>query len=126
MSDQSNTRGLMKVGAIAGVVAAVSVTIVAAIASAADVSLEVDGKAIPVAAFAIWTIVAAALGVLLAKVLRNRKRFVVVTTVATAVTLLPAIATPDDTATKLVLVATHVLAAAIIIPALARELPTSS
>ena len=126
MSDQSNTRGLMKVGAIAGVVAAVAVTIVAAIASAADVSLEVDGKAIPVAAFAIWTIVAAALGVLLAKVLRNRKRFVVVTTVATAVTLIPAIATPDDTATKLVLVATHVLAAAIIIPALARELPTSS
>ena len=126
MSDQSNTRGLVKVGAIAGVVAAVSVTIVAAIASAADVSLEVDGKAIPVAAFAIWTIVAAALGVLLAKVLRNRKRFVVVTTVATAVTLIPAIATPDDTATKLVLVATHVLAAAIIIPALARELPTSS
>jgi hypothetical protein len=122
MSEQLSTRRLMQVGAVAGVIAAVAVTVVVAIASAADVSLEVDGKAIPVVAFPMWTLIGAALGVVLARVLRDRQRFVIVTTVATALTLIPAIATPDDTATKLVLVGTHVLAAVLIIPALAREL----
>jgi hypothetical protein len=126
MSTQPSTRRLVQVGAIVGVVAAVCNAIVVAIASAADVSLEVDGKAIPVVAFPMWTFIGAVLGVVLARVLRDRKRFVIVTTVATALTLIPAIATPDDTATKLVLVGTHVLAAVLIIPALARELPVKN
>jgi peptidoglycan/LPS O-acetylase OafA/YrhL len=126
MSTQPSTRRLVQVGAIVGVVAAVCNAIVVAIASAADVSLKVDGKAIPVVAFPMWTFIGAVLGVLLARVLRDRQRFVIVTTVATALTLIPAIATPDDTATKLVLVGTHVLAAVLIIPALARELPVKN
>ena len=119
----TSTRRLVQVGAIAGVVAAVCNAVVVAIASAADVSLEVDGKAIPVVAFPMWTFIGAALGVGLARLLHDRRRFVIVTTVATALTLIPAIATPDDTATKVILVVTHVLAAVLIIPALARELP---
>ncbi len=51
-----------------------------------------------------------------------RRRFVVVTTVATGLSLIPAIAAPDDTATKAVLVGTHLLAAAIIIPTLSHRL----
>ena len=117
-------RGLLRDGVIAGVVAAVCTTAVAAIARAADVSLEVDGAAIPTLAFAWWTIVGAALGIVLARLLRERRRFVIVTSVATALSVIPAIAAPDDTATRLVLVAAHVVAAAIVIPTLARRLLT--
>lgn len=98
----------------------------AAIARAADVSLEVDAAAIPIAAFALWTLVGAALGVLMARLLRARRRFLVVTVVATGMSLIPPIALPDDSATKLVLVAAHLLAAAIIIPTLSRGLATGA
>jgi hypothetical protein len=81
-STQPSTRRLVRVGALTGAIAAVCTTVVAAIASAADVSLEVDATAIPI----------------------------------------PAIAAPDHTATKAVLVGNHLLAAAIIIPTLSRRL----
>ena len=109
-STQPSTRRLVRSGALAGAIAAVCTTVVAAIASAADVSLEIDATAIPIPAFAWWTIVGAALGVVLARLLRERRRFVVVTTVAAGLSLIPAIAAPDDTATKAVLVGTHLLA----------------
>ena len=125
-SDRPSTRRLVRSGALAGVVAAVCTTVVAAIARAADVSLEIDANAIPIPAFAWWTFVGAALGVVLARLLRERRRFVVVTTVATGLSLIPATAAPDDTATKAVLVGAHLLAAAIIIPALSRRLPAVS
>jgi peptidoglycan/LPS O-acetylase OafA/YrhL len=126
-SDRPSTRRLVRSGALAGAIAAVCTTIVAAVARAADVSLEVDGEAIPIPAFAWWTLVGAALGVVLARLLRERRRFVAVTTVAVAASLVPAIAAPDDTATKAVLVGAHLLAAAIIIPTLSKQLtsPTS-
>jgi hypothetical protein len=122
-STQPTSRRLVRSGALAGAFAAVCTTVVAAIASAADVSLEIDAKAIPIAAFAWWTIVGAALGIVLARLLRERRRFVVVTTVAVGLSLIPAISAPDDTATTAVLVGTHLLAAAIIIPTLSQQLP---
>ena len=121
-SNQPRTRRLVRSGALAGAIAAVCTTVVAAIASAADVSLDIDATAIPIPAFAWWTLVGAALGVVLARLLYERRRFVVVTTVAVGLSLIPAIAAPDDTATKAVLVGTHLLAAAIIIPTLSRRL----
>ncbi len=121
-STQPSTRRLVRSGALAGAIAAVCTTLVAAIARAADVSLDVDATAIPIPAFAWWTIVGAALGVVLARLLRERRRFVVVTTVAAGLSLVPAIAAPDDTATKAVLVGAHLLAAAIIIPTLGQRL----
>ena len=124
-SARPSTRRLVRSGALAGAIAAVCTTAVAAIASAADVSLEVDGTTIPIPAFAWWTLVGAALGVVLARFLRERRRFVVVTTVATGLSLIPAIAAPDDTATTAVLVAAHLLAAAIVIPTLSRQLRRS-
>ena len=88
----------------------------------AGVSLEVDATAGPIPAFAWWTIVGAALGIVLARLLRERRRFVVATAIAAGLSLIPAIAAPDDTATKAVLVGVHLLAAAIIIPTLSRKL----
>lgn len=113
---------LVRRGAGAGAIAAVGTTVVAAIAGAADVGLEVDGEEIPVLAFAWWTLVGAAVGVVLARFVRERRRFVAVTAVATAVSLIPAIALPDDAATTAVLVGAHLLAAAIVIPALGSPL----
>ena len=110
---------LVRRGAAAGAIAAVGTTAVAAVAGAADVSLEVDGEEIPVLAFAWWTLVGAAIGVVLARVLGERRRFVAVTIVATGLSLIPAIALPDDTATTAVLVGAHLVAAAIIVPILA-------
>ena len=121
-----STRRLVRTGALAGALAAVCTSGVAAIASVADVSLEVDGEAIPIPAFAWWTIIGAALGVVLARLLRQRRRFVVVTTVAVGLSLIPAIAAPDATSTKAVLVGSHLLAAAIVIPALSRQLGSDS
>ena len=125
-SSRPSTRRLVRTGAVAGAIAAVCTTVAAAVATAADVGLEVDGTAIPIPAFAWWTIVAAAVGVVLARVLGGRRRFVVVTTVATGLSLVPAIAGPDDTASRVVLVGIHLLAAAVIIPTLARQLPHST
>lgn len=121
-SYQPSTRGLIRSGALAGAIAAVCTTVVAAVAGAADVSLEVNAKAIPIPAFALWTVIGAALGVVLARLLRESRRFVVVTAVAAGLSLIPAIAAPDDTATSAVLVGTHLLAAAIIILALSQRL----
>ena len=118
-------RGLAPTGLVAGVIAAVATTAVAAVARLGDVDLEVDGAPVPLAAFAVWTVVGALLGVVLARLLRGERRFLVVTVTTTALSLVPAIALPDDVATKLVLVGTHLLAAAIVIPALARRLASS-
>lgn len=118
-----STRRLVRTGALAGAVAAVCTTVAAAIARAGDISLDVDASAIPIAAFTWWTIVGAALGVVVARLLGERRRFLVVATVATGLSLIPPIAAPDDTATKAVLVATHLLAAAIIVPVLGHRLP---
>lgn len=114
------TGRLARTGAVAAVVAAVGTTAVAAIAKASGLSLEVDGKAIPLAAFAWWTVVGAVVGAILVRVLRDRRRFVAVTAAATALSLVPAIALPDGGATKAVLVGIHLLAAAIVIPILSR------
>ena len=118
-------RDLAPTGLVAGVVAAAATTAVAAIARSRDIDLEVDGTPVPLAAFALWTVVGAVLGVVLARLLRDQRRFLVVTLATTALSLVPAIALPDDLATKLVLVGTHLLAAAIVIPVLARRLAPS-
>lgn len=118
----ASSRHLLHVGAFAGAAAAVSTTVVAATASAVDVSLEINAEAIPIVAFAWWTLIGAAVGVVLARFLRERRRFVVVTTILAVLSLIPAITAPDRTATKVVLVGAHLLAAAVIIPTLSQRL----
>lgn len=117
-------RSLLPTGMLAGAAAAAATVVVAALAQAADVSLEVDGQAIPLATFAFWTIVATIAGVVLAAVVRHRWRFLAATLTLTALSLVPSIVAPDDTATTIVLVGTHLLAAAIIIPAISIRLPS--
>lgn len=116
---------LVRRGGVAGVTAAVVTTTAVVIARSADVPLEVDGAAIPIAAFAMWTVIGAALGVVLARLLGDRRRFVTVALAATGLSLIPPIALPDHVATKAVLVGAHLLAAAIVIPALSQLLTTS-
>ena len=124
---ESGVKPLWRVGARYGIAAAVATTVVAAVALAADVPLAVDGEQIPVAGFAQMTLLGAALGVVLAKGLRRwsthaQRRFVQTTVTLTALSIVPDLTMDFTTASKAVLVTTHLTAAAIIIPALARRL----
>ena len=109
-----------------GAVGAVAATAVAAAADAAGVPLAIDGETIPLLGFAQMTLVGAVLGGLLAAALNRtsaqpRRWFVRVALVLTALSCVPSVALPPDAATRVALVATHVVAAAIIVPALARH-----
>ena len=120
------------VGAAAGVVAAVATTLVAVAAKAADVPMraaprtEDVGRAIPIEGFALSTLGCTAVGVVLAVALvrwakRTARTFVAVTMVLTLVSFAGPVTTGHaTTATRLVLALTHVVAAAIVIPAVAR------
>lgn len=119
---------LWKPGLRSGVVAAVATMVVAGVASGIDISLAVDGEAIPVLGFGQTTLMATVVGILLARSLRRRvsqprPTFVRTTVALTALSLVPDVIAPADTATKLTLMLTHLVAAAIIIPALASRLP---
>jgi Family of unknown function (DUF6069) len=110
-------------GALAGVLASAATIAIAALARAADVSLEADNETIALNAFALGTLVATAAGVVLAAIVRRRRPFVTITLAATALSLVPPVTASDDAATLAVLVVTHIVAAAIVIPALGRQLP---
>ena len=121
-------RGLWRTGVVATVAAAAATTIVAAIASAADVPLAVDGEEIPVAGFATMTAMWSVVGIVMAWAMgrwtpRPRATFVTTTVVLTLVSFVPSITADTDTATSVVLCITHVVAAAIVIPLLASRLP---
>ena len=109
-----------------GAIAAVTTTAVAAAADAAGVPLAIDGETIPLHGFAQLTLVGAVLGGLMVGALNryspeSRRWFAPVAVLLTALSCIPSVALPPDAATKLVLIATHVLAAVIIVPALARQ-----
>jgi hypothetical protein len=111
---------------VSGAVAAVATTAVAVAARAVDVPLAIDGEAIPVLGFAQLTLIGAILGGLLVAACnrfagRARRAFLTVSIGLTALSCVPSVAWPPDVATKVVLVTTHVLAATIIVPALARQ-----
>ena len=125
-------RSLLRAGVVAGLVAALATTAVAAIAHAAGVSLETaPGEQIPVVGFGQLTLFFTAIGVVIAAVLRRRARsphatFVKVTVALTALSLVPDLILSADGATKATLMATHLIAAAIVIPAIASRLPERS
>ena len=129
-AEQSTSRpSLVRAGAVAGVVAAVATTVIAAVAHGAGVSLETaPGEQIPVLGFAQLTLFFTAIGVVIAAVLRRRAHrpqstFVKVTVVLTALSVVPDLMLSADVATKATLIATHLVAAAIVIPALSSRLP---
>ena len=104
----------------AAAIASCATLTLAAIASAADVSLDVNDKGIPLSAFPFWTIMATVIGAITARLVQTRRTFQTVTIAATALSLVPAAIAPDDTYTRLVLIGTHLVAAVIVIPLLSR------
>ncbi len=126
-STSTSDRLIWRTAAIAGVIAAVGTTAIGAIAKAADVPLRLGEFQIQVPAFAMFTLIAAAIGGLIASQLRKRvgqprRTFLIATVVLTALSFVPDLAADATTATKLTLVGAHVVAAAVIIPALAGRL----
>lgn len=127
---RSARRTLWLAGLASGAVAAVATTVVAAVADATDHPLLVDGEKIPVAGFAQMTVIGTIIGVVLALVFRRkadrpRRTFVRTTSVLTAVSCVPSVAMGlgDGVGNTTVLVATHVIAAAIVVPVLAARVP---
>lgn len=123
----TSAKALWVRGAAAGVVASVATVSIAALAHAAGVSLAVGGEAIPLAGFAQFTFICTMVGTGIAVAVRAWARraqatFVKTTVVLTALSLAPDALADANTSTRLVLALTHVVAAAIVIPALASRL----
>jgi Family of unknown function (DUF6069) len=121
-------RSVWKHGIAAAVVASVATTILAAIASAAGVSFADDtGASIPIAGFAQLTLVFSPVGVAIAAVMARKARRPRATFVRTAVALTVLSFVPDltfgfDAGSAAILITLHTVAAAIVVPTLARRL----
>jgi hypothetical protein len=120
-------RKIWKTGLLATGAAAVATTTVAGVAHAAGVPLTVGGEEIALPGFAMLTAVFSVVGIVLASALarwarRPQRTFVITTVALTALSLLPDASADASTATRLVLALTHVVAAAIVIPAVASRL----
>ena len=117
---------VLKTTAVSGLLGGVVVAGAAAIAHGAGVPFKIDGQMIPLLGFAQMTLLGAVLGGVLAFVLNRRsshprRRFLQTTLVLTVASCLPSATMPPDTATRVTLVAAHLLAATIVIPALTRH-----
>ncbi len=115
-------------GALATVVATAATPIVAAAGQAIGISLDVGGAPIPVLGFgtltAFFSLLGVVLAVVLARVARHpRTAFVRTTVVLTALSFVPDVIAPAAPSTKALLMLTHLVAAVIVIPAVARKLP---
>ena len=120
-------RNVWRTGAVAGVSASVATVAFAALVRAIDVPLTVAGASIPLLGFAQVTFVASIIGTVLAVVLsyratRPRHTFLITTTALTILSFVPDLTADAHTATKASLALSHVVAAAIVIPALASRL----
>jgi hypothetical protein len=115
------------VGLAATAAASAATMIVAAAGHAAGISLDVSGAPIPVSGFGVLTAVFSVVGLVLAAVLSRtarhpRRAFVRTTVILTALSLVPDVIADATPATKALLMLTHLVAAAIVIPAVARRL----
>lgn len=108
-----------------GIVAAAAVTALVAALHAAGVPVAAGGE-IPLAGFAQFTFVGAVLGGLLAAFLNRRsaaprRRFVQTTAALVALSCAAPLALADGAASTVALIGTHLVAAAMIVPVLARH-----
>jgi hypothetical protein len=120
-------RSLWRTGLVAGAVAAGATAAFAVVVDAAGVSLAVGGEEIPVAGFAQVTFVASLIGTVLAVVLARRaqqpqRTFLRTTIALTVLSFVPDVLADAPNGTRLALAASHVIAAAIVVPALASRL----
>jgi len=122
---------LWKHGVAAAVAAAVTTTVLAAGASAAGVSFaDSTGASIPIAGFAQLTLVFSLIGVGIAAIMARRARRPRATFVRTAVALTALSFVPDltfgfDAGSAATLITLHTVAAAIVVPTLARRLASA-
>ena len=121
------TRDVVGAGIVAALAAAVATTMTAALARAAGVDLEVAGEEIPLSGIAFVTGVFSVVGVVMAAALlrwsaRPAERFVRTAVALTGLSLVPPVLADADAATTGVLIALHLVAAAVMIPTLARSL----
>lgn len=122
------TRPMLLAGLAATAAASVATSAVAAVGNAAGISLNVSGAPIPVTGFAVLTAIFSVVGLVLAAVLsrfarRPRAAFVRVTVALTVLSLVPDVIADAASGTKVLLMVTHLVAAAIVIPVVARRLP---
>ncbi|MGN6695990.1 MAG: DUF6069 family protein [Aquihabitans sp.] len=118
---------LRKATLAVGAVAAIATTAAAAALHAAGVSFAIDGEAIPLLGFAqmafLWTLVGGVLaGSLRKRSAHPRLRWIQTTIVLTVLSCIPSVTAPASPGTKAALCVTHLVAAAIVIPVLARRL----
>jgi hypothetical protein len=118
---------LLLTGAGATVAAAVATSLVAAAGQAVGVSTAISGLPIPVEGFATLTVIFSVVGLVIAAVLRRfarrpRTAWLRTTVALTVLSLVPDALADAATSTKALLMLTHVVAAAIVIPAVARRL----
>jgi hypothetical protein len=118
---------LLRGGAVATVVAAVGTAAVAAAGQAVGISLDISGAPIPVSGFATLTVIFSVIGLLIAVGLRRfarhpRTTWIRATVALTVLSLVPDVLAAAAVTTKALLMVTHLVAAAIVIPAVARRL----
>ena len=119
---------LWKRGVVAAVVASITTTGLAALASGDGVSFaDSSGASIPIAGFTELTLIFSLLGVGIAAVIARRARRPRRTFVATALALYALSIVPDltfgfDTSSATALITLHTVATAIVVPALAGRL----
>ena len=123
----TSTRTLLGTGVAATVAASIATPAVAEAGLAAGISLDIGGVAIPLVGFAnltaIFSLIGLVVAVVLARVARHPRRAWVRTTVAlTGLSLVPDVLVDAAVATQALLMLTHLVAAAIVIPAVARRL----
>jgi Family of unknown function (DUF6069) len=109
-----------KRGLATGAVAAAAATAVAAAFRAAGATLSVTDGAIPLMGFAQMVLLSTVIGIVIARH-TSRTTFFGVTVALTALSCVPDVALGDGVVSKVGLVLTHVVAAAIIVPRLARK-----
>ncbi len=117
---------VLRATAVAAVAASAGAMAVAGAARAGGVPFRIDGEQIPVGGFATLTLVGVVVGGLLLVALNRfsaspRRRFVQIAAALTAASCIPSLTSPPDTASRLGLVAAHVVAAVIAVPLLARR-----
>ncbi|HET6154319.1 MAG TPA: DUF6069 family protein [Marmoricola sp.] len=123
----SVTRRLWPTVLVAGIGAAIATTVVAAIGRGIGASLDISGDPIPVLAFgevtAMFVVIGFGIAVGLRRWTRNPRQTWLRTTVAlTVLSFIPDLVADASIGTKATLMTTHLVAAAIVIPAVASRL----
>jgi hypothetical protein len=127
-SASAGRQSVYKHGVAASVVASVATTVLAAVASAAGISFaDSTGASIPLAGFTQLTLAFSLIGVGIAAVMarkagRPRRTFVRTAVTLTVLSFVPDLMFGFDAGSAATLIALHIVAAAIVVPALAARL----